>query len=148
MPRVVRFDSSPALGADGTIYVGSEDDNLYAITQATQPVLTLANSVNFTNAAPGSVVTYTLLYTNTGSTATNVTLTDTLPAGVSYVSGSAGSEATFDAATDTLRWSLGTLAFGSGTAHLPGADRVQRERGQYHQQSGGDRLHGGEQLRS
>ena len=23
--------SSPALGADGTIYVGSEDDNLYAI---------------------------------------------------------------------------------------------------------------------
>ena len=26
------IDSSPAIGADGTIYVGSEDDNLYALT--------------------------------------------------------------------------------------------------------------------
>ena len=32
MPRAVRSSPPPALGADGTIYVGSEDDNLYALT--------------------------------------------------------------------------------------------------------------------
>ena len=29
-----RSMSSPAVGADGTIYVGSDDDNLYALTNA------------------------------------------------------------------------------------------------------------------
>ena len=28
----MRSMSSPAIGADGTIYVGSDDDNLYALT--------------------------------------------------------------------------------------------------------------------
>ena len=32
MPREVDIVSSPAIGADGTIYVGSWDDNLYALT--------------------------------------------------------------------------------------------------------------------
>ena len=31
------IDSSPALGADGTIYVGSDDGNLYALTPRTAP---------------------------------------------------------------------------------------------------------------
>ena len=30
-PPAIRINSSPAIGADGTIYVGSEDDKLYAI---------------------------------------------------------------------------------------------------------------------
>ena len=30
-PRECLIDSSPAIGADGTIYVGSQDYNLYAI---------------------------------------------------------------------------------------------------------------------
>ena len=104
---------SPALGADGTIYVGSGDDNLYAISQATQPILSLGKSVNFTSTSPGSVVTYMLGCTNSGSSATNVSLTDTLPPGVSYVPGSAGSNATYNPQTNTLSWSLGTLAYNS-----------------------------------
>ena len=32
MPPEVYIESSPAIGADGTIYVGSLDDNLYALT--------------------------------------------------------------------------------------------------------------------
>ena len=32
MPRAAMIYSSPALGADGTIYVGSTDDYLYALT--------------------------------------------------------------------------------------------------------------------
>ncbi len=87
------IDSSPAIGADGTVYVGSNDHNLYAISQASQPSFTLSTSVNVTGAVPGSTVTYTLAYANTGAAATNVTISDTLPAGISYVTGSAGNNA-------------------------------------------------------
>ena len=78
---------------------------------APKPVLTLAKSVTPASAVPGTVVTYTLQGKNTGyCTATNVTLTDQLPTGLSYVTGSAGSSSSYNATTGTLTWSLGTLA--------------------------------------
>ncbi|MEF3273728.1 MAG: DUF11 domain-containing protein [Chloroflexus sp.] len=56
-----------------------------------QPQLVLSKSDGATVTAPGQVLTYTLSFTNTGvGEARNVTLSDTLPAGVSYQSCSLG----------------------------------------------------------
>ena len=63
--------------------------------------------------APGNTVTYTLAYTNNGTDATDAVISDPLPAGITYVPGSAGSSATYDATTNTLSWSLGALAYHS-----------------------------------
>ncbi|MBN1219535.1 MAG: DUF11 domain-containing protein [Anaerolineae bacterium] len=58
---------------------------------------------------PGDTITYTIVVSNSGGAVTDVVITDTLPAGVGYVTGSA---------TTTL----GTIGFGSGrvTVTLPG----------------------------
>ena len=105
--------SSPAIGNNGTLYIGSDDGNLYAIGQA--PTLNIAKSVSRASAAVGDVVTYTLSYQNTGpGGASNVTITDPLPAGLSYVANSAfGAAASYDPGTNTLTLSVGLLAPGS-----------------------------------
>jgi uncharacterized repeat protein (TIGR01451 family) len=57
-----------------------------------QPQMVLSKSDGVTVTAPGQTLTYTLTFTNTGAGAAhNVTLTDTLPGGVSYQSCSVGS---------------------------------------------------------
>jgi len=100
--------SVPAIGPDGTLYFGSDDGNFYAIGTAV-PTLTLTKSASLTSAAQGAVLTYTLAYANTGSaSATNVALTDTLPAYVTYISGSASNGGTYN--NGTLTFNLGTLA--------------------------------------
>ena len=104
-------DSSPAIGPDGTIYVGAYDDNLYAIGSSL-PALTLAKSVSPATAAPGGTVTYTLACADYGCTATNVIVTDVLPANIAYVTGSAGTNGSYNAGNNTLTWSLGPLAAG------------------------------------
>src|SRR5207247_1499073 len=48
--------------------------------------------------------------------ATGVQLTDTLPANVTYVSGSCTGGCTFDSLAKTLTWNLGTIAAGSALA--------------------------------
>ena len=101
------LQSSPAIGGDGTIYVGSIDGSFYAITSSV-PILTLAKSVSTTCAEPNGVVSYTLSYTNFGCSATNVVISDVLPANV--ILASASGNATYNAATSTLSWALGTLA--------------------------------------
>jgi len=65
----------------------------------------------------GDQFTYTLAYTNTGSApALNVTLTDVLPAGITFV---AASPAPTTITGATLQWNLGTLAPGAtGTIAL------------------------------
>jgi len=76
-------------------------------------VLTLSQSSSASSAAPGTAVTYTLVYGNSGdSSATNVILTDVLPAGVTYFQGSMSAGGFYDPASRTLRWALGTLAPG------------------------------------
>src|SRR5215217_3887091 len=62
-------------------------------------------------AAPGSTITYTLNYQNKSSAtspATGVQLTDLLPSGVTYVSGSCSG--TCSVAGNEVVWNLGTLA--------------------------------------
>ena len=73
-------------------------------------------------AAPGAVVSYTLNYSNTSgglnpAAATGVQLTDTLPAGLTYVPGSASCNGTCSgtpsAVGNQIVWNLGTLPLGA-----------------------------------
>lgn len=59
-------------------------------TVTSNAVISLTKSISASSGGPGSgPYTYTLTYTNTGnSTATNVAITDPIPAGMSYVAGS------------------------------------------------------------
>ncbi len=70
-------------------------------------------------AAEGDTLTYTLTYTLTNGPVTGAVITDTLPAGLSYVEGSAAgndefSFTSFDASSRTLRWDA-TTATKSGS---------------------------------
>ncbi|HEX9922717.1 MAG TPA: right-handed parallel beta-helix repeat-containing protein, partial [Anaerolineae bacterium] len=53
--------------------------------------LSIQKSAVSTQASPGSTITYTLTYSNDGALATNVVITDTLPAGAVWVSDTAAS---------------------------------------------------------
>jgi len=65
----------------------------------------------------GDQVTYTLAYSNTGTAgASGVTLTDALPADLDYVIGSASNSGSYDAASRTLTWQLGSVAQGTSGA--------------------------------
>jgi uncharacterized repeat protein (TIGR01451 family) len=62
---------------------------------------------------PGDSIVYTLAYSNTGNAvATGVTLTDTLPADLDYVAGTATAPGQYDSATRTLSWALGNVPVG------------------------------------
>jgi uncharacterized repeat protein (TIGR01451 family) len=84
------------------------------ITVAADLTLTKTASPNSVNI--GSNVVFTLTVSNAGpAPATGVTVTDTLPAGLTYVSNDCG--AAF--AAPTLTWSVGNLAVGaSATCHV------------------------------
>ena len=85
----------------------------FAVT-ATLPACTITTSASPAITVPGGLVTYTLAYHNTGNVAlSNVMLSDTLPAAVSYVAGSASGNGSYAAASNTLNWSPGTLSAGS-----------------------------------
>jgi uncharacterized repeat protein (TIGR01451 family) len=65
-------------------------------------------------ANPSQTIAYTLAYQNKSTTpASNAQITDTLPAGLSYVSGSCSGGCSFDAPSNTLTWNLGGLAGGA-----------------------------------
>ena len=70
----------------------------------------------------GDQIVYTLAYQNSGTgPATGVVLTDTLQPDLDYVVGSASAPGTYDTASRTLTWSLGTLAVGAnGTVSFTG----------------------------
>ncbi len=58
---------------------------------------------------PGDALSWTIGYTNLGpEPSAGATITDTLPAGVTFVSASNGG--TYDAKTRTVTWKLGTVA--------------------------------------
>lgn len=67
----------------------------------------------------GDTLTYTIGWANNSvddngaARAADVTVTDVLPKGVDYVEGTAAENATYDAATRTLTWSLGEQAAGA-----------------------------------
>ena len=79
-------------------------------TDPQQADLFLAKSVDVATPNVGDTVTFTIEVDNLGQTAAqNVTVRDTLPSGLQFVAASAGG--TFDSATQTVTWSLGTVTF-------------------------------------
>ena len=67
------------------------------------------------NVEPGEVIHYTLTVTVNSGTATDVVVTDELPAGLSYVADSADPSAGFSASGQDLTWNVGSLAAGAHT---------------------------------
>lgn len=84
----VRANNNTSLGAVSVnISVGAASGNTTVTMR--RPIVSLTKSANKSTVVPGDEITYTLSYSNTGnSTAQNVTLTDLLPAEVSFVPGS------------------------------------------------------------
>ncbi|MEJ2211174.1 MAG: DUF11 domain-containing protein, partial [Anaerolineae bacterium] len=77
------------------------------------PVLSLSKQAAPKVAAPGEVVTFTLVARNLGpAPAAGLVLADALPAGLSYVPGSAP-EATYDAGDKMLTWQVAALDTGA-----------------------------------
>ena len=104
--------SSPAIAPDGSLYLGSEGGVLYAIggTPNPTPIISLTKTVTPNSAKHGDVVQYTLKGVNNGTVAaTNATLTDLLPAHVTYVPGSATGGGVYVPASDAITWSAGTI---------------------------------------
>ncbi|TMM30338.1 DUF11 domain-containing protein [Polaribacter aestuariivivens] len=88
-------------------------DDLTATISVISADLVTVNTVNVTEANVGDSVTYTLTVTNNGpSTATNISLIDILPTGVTYVSDTGSG--TYTAATGV--WSITSLASGNSTS--------------------------------
>jgi uncharacterized repeat protein (TIGR01451 family) len=83
-----------------TVVIALGGGNVPTITMAAQP----------TEALPGQVVTYTITYINqTTAQITNCVVRAPVPAHTAYVAGSAGA-GVYDAASQTVTWSVGTLA--------------------------------------
>ena len=92
----------------------SEDDEDNASVTPEQADLSLAKSVSDATPNVGDSVTFTVTVANTGpDAATNVAVTDVLPAGFTYDAGSiAGGDGQDDSAAPTLVWTVATLASG------------------------------------
>ncbi len=83
-------------------------------TVHTQPQLTLEKT-GPSESLPGQVFSYTLTMTNVGgANATNVVLTDTLPAEVQYVG--SNPPGVYNPVTHTVTWNLGTIPPGGSPA--------------------------------
>ena len=102
------------VGSNGRpINNGSDYESIDCHALSPSVIADLGVSKTVDDAAPpeGDTVTYTVTVTNTGpSTATVVQLSDSLPAGVTFVSASPG-QGTYDSTTGA--WFVGTLGVGS-----------------------------------
>ncbi|WP_342555768.1 hypothetical protein [Paenibacillus sp. FSL R7-0652] len=101
--------------AGGPVISGVIPSNNAALT-VYSPNLSIVKSANSTNATVGDQVTYTLQVTNGGNVGANVTISDNIPAGSTYVAGSFRVNGTVIAgANPAAGVNLGTLAAGSVT---------------------------------
>ncbi|MFN6106731.1 MAG: PKD domain-containing protein, partial [Planctomycetaceae bacterium] len=88
---------------DTTNNTGCDDDPLTPHVD-----LSLTKSTGSSTVVPGTSTTYTVTVANSGpSSVTGATVTDILPTGTTFVSGSAG--VTYDSATRTVSYVTGTL---------------------------------------
>ncbi len=84
-------------------------------TVVSQPILNIAKAGAPGEVLPGGELTYTITYSNTGNqNAAGVVISDTLPANVSYVEGSASDGGSYNATDRKVTWNIGALASKSG----------------------------------
>ena len=89
-------------------------------TLTPQADLGITKTDGVASVVPGTNDTYTLTVNNNGpSTVTGATVSDLLPAGTTFVSATGG--ASYNAATNTVSYTAGTLAQGDSTSFRPDA---------------------------
>ena len=103
-----------------TVAADKTKTNTDTVTIVSGAVIQVTKSANVTAVARGDTVTYELTYKNTGNAdATNLTIEDALPAGVTYVAGSARWSGQTAALTDvTGDETTAKYEFTNGTAKL------------------------------
>ena len=98
---------APPDGVTDTNSTNDSDDDVDTLTPEVDLSILKSNSAD--TVVPGTNTTYTITIANAGpSTVTGATVTDTLPDGTSYVSGSPG--VSYDLDTNTISYVTGTLA--------------------------------------
>lgn len=119
----------PFSGGNGTCQPGqfpvinlvtiTGDDSTVTVCVTAPPDLHLVKSADQTAITPGGSITYTLAYSNTGSgEATNVVITETVPAGTTYASCTGGCTTNGPPVT-TVTWNIGTVpAGGTGSVTM------------------------------
>ncbi|AET57661.1 Autotransporter adhesin [Paenibacillus terrae HPL-003] len=101
---------------DGRIVNGNVSSNIVTIPVSSPNVL-VTKSASATDAVPGDTITYTITATNRGiETVTDVRVTDTIPAGSTFVSGSViVNGATLPSASPLTGIPVGSIAAGAST---------------------------------
>jgi len=78
------------------------------------PNISFVKAVDKTKVNKGEILTYILTFNNDGTgDATNVVISDVIPSGTTYVSGSINNNGQFNSVNNTVNWNLGTLSIGS-----------------------------------
>ena len=109
---VIGNGTSLTSNATITAAVGLPDSDTASVVVSSAPVLITSKSVDAHEVSPGDVVTYTITVENIGTeNATNLTITDQLPAGLQLLT--AEPSGTVDSATNTASWTLANLNVGS-----------------------------------
>ncbi|MEK3701220.1 hypothetical protein NYE33_29935 [Paenibacillus sp. FSL R10-2199] len=83
MPIPSQVNNQSTVSFTSGVFSGSSSSNV-TTTPVTQPQISLVKSANDLNATVGDTVIYTILVSNAGNVAANVTLTDNIPAGTVF----------------------------------------------------------------
>ncbi len=110
--------STAATVWDTGTYTQSSASNMVVtqrLSQA-QAIITLLKTADKQTAISGDTITYTLTYTNDGaSPATNITVSDPIPSGTTYIPNSATSSGQYNTTENKLTWNIPTLAVGANS---------------------------------
>ncbi len=107
---IVNTASVPDLSAEGENDITNNSASA-TITVTQQADLSITKSVSLDDAQPGNSLTYTVIVSNSGpSQATNVVVADTLPSGVTFVSGTGPNGETLTETGGVVNVSGGDLA--------------------------------------
>jgi len=113
------FYTVTRLQLEGSLRFRRAGDNKSIVSiQACVPVLEISKSNDPSVVSAGEVLTYTILYSNTGSvTATRVTIADILPLNTRFITATGSFRPLIPSPGDILTWDAGTLE-GNGTSGI------------------------------